>query len=114
MRFSTALRLVTGAAVSAAAGLLFMACSDGVSPDCSDAQCGATTVLPPLDATLDSEGTDAAEESSEDAAEEVSAPGSDAGADATAPADAAADARDDARDGADDVHVSDGGHDASG
>jgi hypothetical protein len=113
MRFATALRLATGAAVSAAAGLLVVACSDGVSPDCSDAQCGTTTVLPPLDATIDGEQADAAEEPSEDAAEESPAPGSDAGTDATAPADAALDAHD-AHDGADDVHVSDSGHDASG
>jgi hypothetical protein len=107
-RGSAALLLPTLAAV---------ACSNGNTPDCSDAQCGTFTMLPPLDATLDTAAPDGgedsgdAEEEGDDAATPTGTDGSSDASDASVDQSAApTDASDDAHD---DAHITDSGHDSS-
>jgi hypothetical protein len=101
--------------------LLAIACSNGTTPDCSDAQCGTSTSLPPLDATLDTAAPDGGDDSGEEeGGDAATATGTDGSSDASSDgsSDAAVDqsaAPTDASDDAhDDAHIADSGHDSSG
>jgi hypothetical protein len=93
--------------------LLAIACSNGTTPDCSDAQCGTSTSLPPLDATLDTAAPDGGDDSGEEeGGDAATATGTDGSSDAAVDQSAApTDASDDAHD---DAHIADSGHDSSG
>ena len=90
--------------------LATVACSNGTTPDCSDAQCGTPTDVPPLDATLDAAAPDGGDDSG-DAEEEGDDATTATGTDGSF--DAAVDQSASPTDASDDAHIADSGHDSS-